>query len=803
MRESQQAASEAASERSGDAFGALLRRMRVARQLSQTELAERANVSVEAVSALERGARKRPHAGTIDLLGEALGLDDEAMRALRKAARPVVLDEPTPTTRAKHNLPSQPTSFVGREREIAEILAALDKHRLVTLVGAGGIGKTRTSLQVAARDRDRSDDEVWFVELAPLATGGFVTSTIAQAMRVTLPSGGDMLDALTQALATRSCLLVLDNCEHVIDAAASAVATIVRNCPGVRVLASSRQSLGIAGEMVVRLPSLAGSPAVALFVERARAADARFTLHENDAATVAAICERLDGIPLAIELAATRTTMFAPRQLLDRLDERLRLLVDTKRDAVPRQQTLRNLIDWSYDLLDDSERAMFRALGVFAGDFGLEAALAVAATSGDDAYATLATLTALADKSLVATDDVDGAKRFRLLESMRAYAREKLDHAGEASTVAHRHLAYYYGLFAESAAFRERTGSGTEHRRLFALELDDVRAAADFALASDDVERGGELLAAINGISWTHIGHGSEGLARLQAFRDALGDRNPALLARLCAWIAVLARELGRPDTAGEASGAAVAYARVAGDPLVLTTALARHANTMVSLDRLDAARAALAEAEQNPAPSAMQQRRIFEARANLQRMTGDLDAAVHTWEMLLTTLGRIGDAGDARVATVCLSECEFERGNIPRAAELIVRIVGSARTSADWGLYVRALRDLAAYGIASGSLTTAREHADLALRIAAESDRGSTLLVDCLEILALLHAKGDDMVRAVSLAAFAASCRTSDVRRDSIATAIYASLQRALLANAPAHEAARIATLDDALALA
>lgn len=345
-------------------FGTHLRRLRVERGLSQLELAERANMSVEAISALERGVRKRPQAGTVDLLGAALALDHDQLRTLRELSRsaPRAVARATPaaaaTDAASNNLPLNLTSFVGRETEIAEIVEAVEHHRLVTLVGPGGIGKTRTSLEVASTGGlRRARDGTWFVELAPLTTGNYVPTTIAQAMKLSMAQSGDALEDLVLALAHRSCLLVLDNCEHVIDAASAVVAAIVRRCPEVRVLASSRQPLGVAGEVVYRMPALAllphagsgartltaaearKSPAVALFADRASAAEPRFRLTDDNAATVATICERLDGIPLAIELAAPRTKIFTPQQLLNRLEERFRVLTADARNVLPRQQT--------------------------------------------------------------------------------------------------------------------------------------------------------------------------------------------------------------------------------------------------------------------------------------------------------------------------------------------------------------------------------------------------------------------------------------------------------------------------------
>jgi class 3 adenylate cyclase len=275
------------------------------------------------------------------------------------------------------NLPLQLTSFFGREKEIAEITALLHKYRLVTLVGSGGVGKTRTALHVAANLLDEWSDGIWLIDLAPLSSGDFIPQAVAQVLDITLPAG-DPLANLAGALKSKHLLLLFDNCEHLVTAAGSAIATILGSCPKVNVLASSRQALDIGGEQPYWLPSLelpeeseverlravdaTSSPAILLFVERAGAVDRRFALRDENAPAIAEICRRLDGIPLAIELAASKMMMLSLRQLSEMLSERFRLLSQTRADRLPRQQTLRALIDWSFDLLDDGERAVFRRL---------------------------------------------------------------------------------------------------------------------------------------------------------------------------------------------------------------------------------------------------------------------------------------------------------------------------------------------------------------------------------------------------------------------------------------------------------
>ena len=371
-----------------------------------------------------------------------------------------------------NNLPLQMTSFVGRDREVAEIAESLGTHRLVTLVGSGGIGKTRTSLQVAANLLDGSGNGVWFIELAPLASDEYISATIAQALGLSLPPEGDALAHLVKTLKSWQALLVFDNCEHIVAGAARVIWAIIRQCPKIAILASSRQGLGIAGETIYRLPSLGvgdgatvanareatAAPAIALFVERANAADQHFALTDENASIVADICRRLDGIPLAIELAAARVKVLSPRQLRERLDERFRVLTGGSRNLLPRQQTLRALIDWSHDLLDDRERMLFRRLGIFVNGFTLEAASAVATSDDFDELDLFDVLASLVDKSLVLAEPAGDALRYRMLESTRAYAREKLGASAESQERALRHLRHLHHRFVEERKGFMRTG---------------------------------------------------------------------------------------------------------------------------------------------------------------------------------------------------------------------------------------------------------------------------------------------------------------------------------------------------------
>ncbi|MDP9018597.1 MAG: hypothetical protein M3N19_09780, partial [Candidatus Eremiobacteraeota bacterium] len=366
-----------------------------------------------------------------------------------------------------NNLPRTLTSFVGRDVEIVEITELINTHQIVTLVGSGGVGKTRTCLQVASGLLEVFADGIWFIELASLMTGEYIPSTIAKAMGISLRSAGDPLENLLNALKFKHALLVFDNCEHLVESAARIIASIVGGCAEIKVLASSRQALDIAGEQAYRLPSLEvpkqddlepmhasdalECAAIALFVQRAASADKRFALTDENAHVVADICRRLDGIPLAIELAASKTAVLSPKQLAEKLQERFRLLSQTGGGRMPRQQTLHALIHWSFDLLDEKERAAFRRLSIFGGGWTLQAAEAVCTDEDVDEWQVFELLCALVSKSLVIVEPGDDDPRYRMLHSIREYSRDRLDEESESHAIAAKHARYYAGLVRDFA----------------------------------------------------------------------------------------------------------------------------------------------------------------------------------------------------------------------------------------------------------------------------------------------------------------------------------------------------------------
>ena len=411
----------------------------------------------------------------------------------------------------------QPVSeLIGRGVELDEASDLVKAHRLVTLIGSGGIGKTRLSLEVAHRVRPRFADGVWIAELGPLSDPGLVPVTVATALSLTFPAGTLSPERVAAALGTKQVLLVLDNCEHVIEAAARMAEALLRASSAVSVLATSREPLRAPGEYVFRVPPLEvpaegtedtdgvlRAGAVKLFVARARAADPHFSLDQHVAEMMAAICRRLDGIPLAIELAAVRTAALGVAALAARLDDRFRLLTGGHRTALPRQQTLRATLDWSYDLLPESERVVLRRLAVFAGAFTLESASAVAASADITPSDVVDCVANLVAKSLL-TAVGSAIAQYRLLETTRAYALEKLSESSELQRFARRHAEFCRGVF-ETAAAEWETRPTAEWLAAYGRHLDNVRAALDWAFSSSgDAEIGVALTGAAVPL-WMHL----------------------------------------------------------------------------------------------------------------------------------------------------------------------------------------------------------------------------------------------------------------------------------------------------------
>jgi non-specific serine/threonine protein kinase len=530
--------------------------------------------SVAAALGRRGSASQVSQSGTLAATSPAIGTSSGRARSAGSAHH-----APTSVPR-RHNLPLQSTSFVGRADERAEVGRLLATTRLLTLVGTGGVGKTRLALEVAADQVDDHADGVWLVDLAPLVDPALLPQAVAAVLGVREQPRDLVAQTLATALERRRLLLVLDNCEHLIVACAELVAALLRRCPGVRLLATSREPLNVAGEMAWPVPplalpdprlqpsveQLARYEAVRLFAERATAALASFRLTDRNAADVLQVCRRLDGLPLAIELAAARVRLLTMDQIADRLADRFRLLVGGSRSAPARQQTLRATVDWSYELLGEPERQLFDRLSVFAGGWSLEAAEAVCSGDSVDATEVLELLGHLVDKSLVLAElNGDGGARYRLLEMLRQYGQERLAASASAEAVRRRHAVFFQDL-VETAESKLAGPEEAIWLERLEQEHDNIRAALQWCLDVREPEMGLRLA----GAAWRfwlvrgYLSEGSRWLAEVLELASASGTA--ASRAKALNGAGNLAVAQGDHERAGQLHEQALAARRELGD---------------------------------------------------------------------------------------------------------------------------------------------------------------------------------------------------------------------------------------------
>ena len=654
--------------------------------------------------------------------GEALRAYERCRRALAdhlgvnpspatEAAYVALLgEEPQPSAAPADvttSLPLPLTRLVGRDDELAAIEKALVGARLLTLTGTGGVGKTRLALAAAADAATDFADGAYLVELAPLADPDLLPQQVLTALGLREETGQSPAGTLVAHLRTRHLLLVLDNCEHLVGPAAALAEGVLRSCPRVTVLATSREPLGVPGEATWRVPSLSPAGAMALFTERAQGVRPDFTVTETAMPALAHLCQRLDNIPLAIELAAARTSALSVEEIAARLDDRFRLLSGGARTAVPRQQTLRAMVDWTYDALSPAERTVFDRLAVFGSSFDLEAAEEVV---GDNDV--LDVLTGLVNKSLVVAERpaVGGHTCYRLLETMRHYARERLAESGQATEVRSRHLHRAVAM-AEAA---ERALDGPDQAaaldRLEA-EHDDLRVALAWGTSGGDPEPALRLATAL-GRFWEVRGHLSEGRGWLEAALAAGGGGDlPGLRAVALNWAAVLAQHQGDYNAARGLYEHSLVLRRRLQDRLGTSAALVGLGNLAALQGQLPAARAQFQE-------SLAIGRDLGEPHVVAASLTnlgwvahagGDLAGARTMYEEALSVRRRLGDGHGTAMVLANLGDLVLQQGDLDTSHALHTEGLGLRRQLGDRSGVADSLTALGRVALARGDRDTAR----------------------------------------------------------------------------------------------
>ena len=628
----------------------------------------------------------------------------------------------TPKSVATHNLPSQFTSFVGRSQQMTEVRKLLADNRLVTLTGAGGVGKTRLAVELANLLAAEYADGVWYVDLAPITDPAVVPVTVARALGLPDQPGRSTMDTLLRFVRDRQILVVLDNCEHLLDACAELVVALLGAAPGLTLLATSREPIGVSGEATWRVPSLStADEAIELFTDRARLAQTGFALTDDNAAVVADICRRLDGMPLAIELAAARVRALSLAEILDSLHDRFRLLTGGSRTALRRQQTLRASVDWSHALLTEPERILFRRLAAFMGGFDLEGAQAVAGSGEVERFQVLDLLSLLVDKSLVAAEHTSGATRYRLLETVRQYAQEKLLESGEADAVRTRQRDYYTAM----AALLDAPAGGDYEQRLeqAETEIDNLRAAFGWSCENADIEPALTLASSLQPL-WIARGTIREGLAWFDTVvTDEVAqsaDVSAAVRARALADQAVLAMLLSAAHSADRARHA-LTLARDIADPGVLTRALT--ACGFTAAYNAEVAGPYFAEAIElaRQLDDKWRLSQILAWQANAAIAASDPIAARAAAEEGRDLADTIGDRVNSRHCRICLGIAQLWRGDVAGGVAQFRAVAGDAQAAHD---VLQAASSLAHQGTAlalQGETDAAREAAEAGLESGSE----------------------------------------------------------------------------------
>jgi len=706
-------------------FGTLLRHYRLAAGLSQEVLAERARMSVNGIGALERGYRRTPQRETLALLTHALGLGDDERRLLERAAARSASPrrrlgspfKPGWADIGATKLPLSLTSFIGRDAELAEITALIHEYRVVTITGAGGVGKTQIVLRVAAA-LSETTQRVAFISLASVENAGSVVTAIASALGVQEAPDRPLFEPLLVHLRNKTLLLILDNCEHVIAEAATVAKTILDECPRIRILATSREPLRTSGESIYRLPSLGMPAALALFADRARAVDHHFKITDENKAVLSELCRRLDGIPLAIELAAARVNVLSIARLAERLDEALRLSTGGERTALPRQRTMRAAIDWSYNLLNPQEQRLFVRLSIFVGGCTLEGTEMVLSDGKMGALDLLDLLSSLSEKSLVVVDVTLEEPRYRLLESTRAFALEKLSEEEDRAMLMRSHAQWLAGL-ADHARARAETMPVEAWVHRFEPEIENARAAIDWSLASGDV-----LLAARIACGFTRVwrmNHGNGEPRRwLEAVLPRLDDASSVEIAAGL-WHALSTVTSGMSKI--QAAERAIEFESRCGNVDGIVANLYQLSQGLLEVGRVEEAEAAnergLQLCRENELTASRRYVAALDIRARVLTQRGRLDDARRYWGEALSLMSEFGDEHEATWLRINLGELEYRAGHFQQALEFAETATDAARRLHSRHREVIALTNSAAYRIALGDIEAARTAAGEALTLA------------------------------------------------------------------------------------
>jgi predicted ATPase/DNA-binding XRE family transcriptional regulator len=747
-------------------FGDLLKKYRVAAGVTQEHLAEIARVSANAISTLERGARRAPHRDTVELLASALGLSGPRRHEFEYAAESVRVRGATSPgdAAARAQLPAQLTSLVGRERELTTVLELLDAHRLVTIAGTGGIGKTRLALAAGEQFAQARAIGAWFVDLAAVRESADVAGKIASSLGAAIDGSGDPLEELCGPLRSRRGLVVLDNCEHVIEEAARAAAAILRSCPGITMIATSRERLAVGGESVYALGPLSPAGALELFRLRAAGTAPPLTMtHENDA-IAGEICRQVDGIPLAIELAAARVRFLGLSELRARLRGRLALLAGGPRDAPARQQTMHDTVAWSYGLLDSAERALFRRLAVFAGGWSLGALEPVVVDAPLDALSVVAALSSLAEKSLLVVDLEREPVRYRLLEPVRIFARGRLEAAGEFADFRYRH-AQWFAQVAEASR---------DDVELLAREIDNLRAALEWALRSNGDAVLAARIAGGPGGAWARVGLLAECRRWCGAALERLGDdADPDLSARIYRAllmamgskneIATIVRAIPFSERSGDWEGVAVLTSRLA----LRYSQRGRFDEAERAFDRVWEIR------DREHIRKAPRWATVWMHRASIYRREGRLDEADAAIAESLALARTLEKPLHEMWALLVAGEVAFARGDLERAIASASDAVAicSANRHTVGEIFGRA--NLAGYYLAAGDYGKARAQVRASLALSRDVP-ASSLVSAILRAAALDAVEGDAERAAVLKGYFDAAVAREDLHLDATDSSSY-----------------------------